>query len=89
MVALRVVSTNGNEFVADVIPLLKSQDDTTRWCAVEALKIYGPNAKTAIPALLMIANDPIEKVRTSVAFAIQAIDPEAAKRHSIKPPVYE
>jgi HEAT repeat protein len=89
LVALRVVSTNANEFVADVIPLLKSQDDTTRWCAVESLKIYGPSAKPAIPALLKIANDPIEKVRTSVAFAIQAIDPEAAKRSGIKPPVYE
>jgi HEAT repeat protein len=87
--ALRVVSTNANEFVADVVPLLKSQDDTTRWCAVESLKMFGPKGKAAIPALLKIANDPVEKVRTSVALAIQAIDPEAAKRHSIKPPIYE
>jgi HEAT repeat protein len=89
MTALRVISTNGNQYVSDLLSYLRSNARDTRILAATQLRMYGTNAHAAIPALLQAYDDKDQQVRNEVALAIQAIDPKETKRAAVKVPVYE
>lgn len=60
--------------VAPLVHSLQHHDAHVRTEAATALSLLGPNAKSAVPALEAIANDPDEAVRKAVADALKRID---------------
>jgi len=53
-----------------------------------ALKLYGPKAKLAVPAMVeLLGREQDPGVRSLITNALEAIDPEAAAKAGIAPPV--
>ena len=88
-VTLVNLSTNMVQLVQDIIPSLQANSPDVRSGTANLLRILGPRAKSSIPALLSAANDEDKRVRDAVALAIQAVDPETAKKSGVKVPIYE
>ncbi len=58
--------------------VLSEQDEYTRFRAAWALGLFGPAAKSAIPALFTLITNQAADMRANTATAIKKIDPEAA-----------
>ena len=62
-----------------VVPALERNLSSTnlaiRNCSALALGEYGENAKSALPDLLLLLHDPIEKIRTTATNSITRIAP--------------
>ena len=52
--------------------------------ARDALRLFGSDAKTAVPALVDLLKDPDADVRKEAGSALKAIDPEAAAKAGVK-----
>ena len=72
---LRGGSWNNNQDNARCV--LKDEEGSVRKVAAEALGGIGPEAKTAVPALIEALKNEHEYVRATVALALGGIGPEA------------
>ena len=63
---------------------LEHKESRVRHAAATTLGRMGQAARPAVPALLEALQDKDEDVRRQAAAAVQAIDPEAAKKAGIR-----
>jgi HEAT repeat protein len=63
--------------VTSMIADLKSTDPDVRYTATSVLKSYGPEARSAVPALTEALRDPNRNVRIGAAYALADIGPDA------------
>jgi HEAT repeat protein len=77
--ALKERADQANVVVPALMEVLKDSDTFVRRDAAAALGEFGPDAKSAVPALLALQNDK-EPVRRAAADALEKIDPEAAAK---------
>jgi HEAT repeat protein len=77
-----------------LVELVKDPEGKNRRLAAQGLKVVGPDARSAIPALIEALADGDPKVRIVVEAALNAIDPEVADgagvrwEHSCAPPLW-
>src|SRR5712692_5757951 len=65
------------ESISRHIEALKDTDEVVREDAAEALRGFGPKAKTAVPKLIeLLLKDPEPLVRIAAARALSGIDPD-------------
>jgi HEAT repeat protein len=55
-----------------------------KWGTLLALGRFGPEAKTAVPLIIPLLNDPDAETRSWAAMSLKAIDSEAAARAGVK-----
>jgi hypothetical protein len=67
-----------------IIPVHFTSAAEYRFRAVAALKVLGPAAKSAVPALVTALNDDDFFVKSTSQDALEQIDPEAAARAGVK-----
>ena len=79
LVALAAGKANSAAAVADIIPLMKDTDPDVRKLAVYALDEIGPAAKSAVPAIKELLQDPEMNVATAAANALRTLDPDSVK----------
>ena len=80
--ALVQVGPRGNAANADAVPVLveglQQKDEKVRFEASQTLLSVGPPAKTAVPALKKLLDDPVPGVRFEAALALVGIDSKGA-----------
>jgi HEAT repeat protein len=76
--------------VPDMVAVAKNKDrdEYVRASCVRNLAEIGPDAKESVKDLIVLAQkDSSEEVRGTAAYALRKIDPEAAKKAGVKPPM--
>ena len=73
----------GSKAVPALKDALNNKSGLTRYWAINALGEIGPQAKDAVPALIEQLKDDNEQRRTSAGFALEKIDPDAAKKAGV------
>jgi HEAT repeat protein len=82
--AAAVARVEGPDTVPAVVAVLREgKSPAAREGAIAALRIMGPKAKEAVPALLEVCNDKDGVFRSEAASALKEIDPEAAARAGV------
>ena len=82
--ALGQIHAYPEQVVPLMIKFLKDADVNVRNRAITNLRLFGPDAKSAVPALIESLSDQVGYVQTNAARALKVIDPEAAAKAGIK-----
>jgi HEAT repeat protein len=85
IIALGEIGTEPDRVVPVLLNALLDPQPVVRTCAVEALGLFGPNAKLAVPALVEFLNmrDSSTSDRWFATNVLKAIDPEAAAKAGV------
>jgi HEAT repeat protein len=84
-VALWRIDRRGARVLPALVQALREEDEVLRWIAADCLGEMGPEAQSAVPALLEALQSPFKArlIRMSLTLALERIDPSAAAKAGV------